>query len=116
MLLHSREGSGDHRPVDVNALVRKVSISRITARGRRSRASTSRWSGRSTRQRAKSISYPQEVSRFFLNIIANVFTPRTSASRRPAVPTEPMLVASTKNLGDRVEIRIRDNGTGIRPR
>jgi two-component system NtrC family sensor kinase len=26
-----------------------------------------------------------------------------------------MLTASTKNLGDRVEIRIRDNGTGIPP-
>ena len=28
---------------------------------------------------------------------------------------EPTLTASTKNLGDRVEIRIRDNGTGIPP-
>jgi len=28
---------------------------------------------------------------------------------------EPMLAASTRNLGDSVEIRIRDNGTGIRP-
>jgi two-component system NtrC family sensor kinase len=28
---------------------------------------------------------------------------------------EPTLTASTKNLGDRVEIRIRDNGTGIAP-
>src|SRR5262249_46711396 len=28
---------------------------------------------------------------------------------------EPTLRASTKNLGDRVEIRIRDNGTGIPP-
>ena len=28
---------------------------------------------------------------------------------------EPTLVASTKSLGDRVEIRIRDNGTGIPP-
>ena len=26
-----------------------------------------------------------------------------------------LLTASTKNLGDRVEIRIRDNGTGIPP-
>ena len=25
------------------------------------------------------------------------------------------LMAATKNLGDRVEIRIRDNGTGIPP-
>ena len=28
---------------------------------------------------------------------------------------EPTLVAATKNLGDKVEIRIRDNGTGIPP-
>ena len=28
---------------------------------------------------------------------------------------EPTLTAATKNLGDRVEIRIRDNGTGIPP-
>ena len=28
---------------------------------------------------------------------------------------EPTLTASTKNLGGRVEIRIRDNGTGIPP-
>ena len=26
---------------------------------------------------------------------------------------EPVLCATTKNLGDRVEVRIRDNGTGI---
>ena len=28
---------------------------------------------------------------------------------------EPKLTAATKNLGDRIEIRIRDNGTGIAP-
>src|SRR5262249_55629684 len=28
---------------------------------------------------------------------------------------EPSLTASTKSLGDRVEVRIRDNGTGIPP-
>jgi signal transduction histidine kinase len=31
------------------------------------------------------------------------------------VPYEPTLSAATKSLGDRVEIRIRDNGTGIPP-
>ena len=32
---------------------------------------------------------------------------------RPTLSYEPVLKASTANLGDRVEIRIRDNGTGI---
>ena len=32
-----------------------------------------------------------------------------------AVPYEPTLSAATRNLGDRVEIRIRDNGSGIPP-
>ena len=33
---------------------------------------------------------------------------------RPALST-PTLTASTKDLGDHVEIRIRDNGIGIQP-
>ena len=40
---------------------------------------------------------------------------RSSAKRRQTADYEPTLAASTKNLGDRVEIRIRDNGTGIPP-
>ena len=51
-----------------------------------------------------------------LNLISNGFY---AATRRKAQMDggnyEPMLSASTKNLGDRVEIRIRDNGTGIPP-
>ena len=44
-----------------------------------------------------------------------------STRRRSVKPTanggnyEPTLAAATKNLGDSVEIRIRDNGTGIPP-
>ena len=51
-----------------------------------------------------------------LNLISNGFyaTARRSAEARRAY--EPSLRATTRNLGDRVEIRIRDNGTGIPPR
>ena len=51
-----------------------------------------------------------------LNLISNGFY---AATKRKAEANggdyEPILSATTKNLGDSVEIRIRDNGTGIPP-
>ena len=58
--------------------------------------------------------YPQEVTRVLLNLISNGFY---AATKRAAATNgfEPRLKAVTRNLGDNVEIRIRDNGTGIPP-
>ena len=62
------------------------------------------------------ICLPQEITRVLLNLISNGFY---AAMKRKAEANrsdyEPTLVAATKNLGDSVEIRIRDNGTGISP-
>ena len=58
--------------------------------------------------------FPQDIRRALLNVIANGFYAATK--RRAEInggDYEPTLAASTKNLGDRVEIRIRDNGTGM---
>jgi two-component system NtrC family sensor kinase len=61
--------------------------------------------------------FPQEITRVLLNLISNGFY---AATKRKAETNggdyEPTLAAATKNLGDSVEIRIRDNGTGISPR
>jgi two-component system, NtrC family, sensor kinase len=58
--------------------------------------------------------FPQDITRVLLNLISNGFY---AATRRKAQAGndgyEPTLAASTRGLGDRVEIRIRDNGTGI---
>ena len=58
--------------------------------------------------------FPQEITRVLLNLISNGFY---AASKRKseagAGDYEPVLAATTRNLGDSVEIRIRDNGTGI---
>src|SRR5690606_2923786 len=58
--------------------------------------------------------YPQEITRALLNLISNGFhaTVRRSTEAN-GTAYRPMLEASTRNLGDAVEIRIRDNGTGI---
>ena len=55
MLLHSRQGSGEHRPVESTPWSRRASISPITGRGPRSRASISPWRGPSTRPLVRSI-------------------------------------------------------------
>ena len=55
MLLHSRAGSGEHRPVDINALVDESLNSHIMGHAPRSRASRSRWNGPLTRQPVRSI-------------------------------------------------------------
>ena len=60
--------------------------------------------------------FPQEVTRAFLNLISNGFYAATKRKEQDdSVCYEPSLLASTKNLGEGVEIRIRDNGTGIPP-
>ena len=91
---------------------------RLSRRARReSRTSTSRWSGPSIRTAGEVDLFPQEITRVLLNLISNGFY---AATKRKAGAGDGDLRAdalrqSTKNLGDRVEIRIRDNGTGIPP-
>jgi signal transduction histidine kinase len=60
--------------------------------------------------------YPQEVTRALLNLISNGFYAATKRKQQEySEGYEPALTASTKDLGDKVEIRIRDNGLGILP-
>ena len=116
MLLHSREGSGEHRPVDVNALVEE-SLNLAYHGARAEKQGFNIALERSFDAAAGEVDlYPQEVTRVLLNIIANGFyAAHKRKSQAGGAGFEPMLIASTKDRGDRVEIRIRDNGTGIPP-
>jgi signal transduction histidine kinase len=116
MLLHSREGSGEHRVVDVNALVDE-SLNLAWHGARAEKQGFDITLQRSFDQTAGEADlFPQDVTRALLNLISNGFY---AATRRQAETNGgdyvPTLAASTKSLGDRVEIRIRDNGTGIPP-
>jgi signal transduction histidine kinase len=60
--------------------------------------------------------FPQEITRALLNLISNGFYAATKRKEQSDGDVhEPTLTATTKNLGDKVEIRLRDNGTGIPP-
>jgi hypothetical protein len=58
--------------------------------------------------------FPQEITRVLLNLISNYAATKRKAETDGA-DYKPTPATATKNLGDRVEIRIRDNGTGIPP-
>ncbi len=114
MLLHSRESSGEHRRVDINAIV-DDSLNLA-------------WHGTRAEKQGFDINiersfdpaageadiFPQDITRALLNVILNGFY---AATKRKAEAEsdgfEPTLTASTKSLGNSVEIRIRDNGIGI---
>jgi signal transduction histidine kinase len=116
MLLHSREGSGEHRPVDANALVEE-SLNLAYHGARAENQSFKVNMERSFDPAAGQVDvYPQEITRALLNLISNGFYAATKRKQQDnSEEYEPALTASTKDLGDRLEIRIRDNGTGIPP-
>jgi signal transduction histidine kinase len=113
MLLHSREGSGEHRPVDINAIVEEsLNLAYHGARAEKSGFNITL--KRDLDPAAGMIDlYPQEITRVFLNLISNGFYAAAKRKEAGEEAFEPVLSATTKNLGNKVEIRIRDNGTGI---
>ena len=116
MLLHSREGSGEHRPVDVNALVEE-SLNLAYHGARADKQGFKINMERSFDPAAGQVDvFPQEITRALLNLISNGFYAATKHKEQDKSDRfEPSLTAATKNLGDKVEIRIRDNGIGIPP-
>ncbi|HET7880802.1 MAG TPA: PAS-domain containing protein, partial [Acetobacteraceae bacterium] len=114
MLDHSRSGSGDRRKVDLNALVEEA----LNLAYHGARAHDQSFNVTLDRAFGADIApielVPQDMTRVLLNLFGNGFYAARQRQQNSAPPAfEPTLTVATRDVGDAVEIEVRDNGTGI---
>jgi len=113
MLLHSREGSSEHRPVEINAIVdESLNLAYHGARAEKQGFNITLERDFDPTAGVAEV-FPQEITRVFLNMISNGFYAATKRAAEAGNGFQPTVRTATRNLGDRVEIRIRDNGLGM---
>jgi GAF domain-containing protein/HAMP domain-containing protein len=113
MLLHSREGSGERARVDVNAMIEEA----LNLGYHGARAEKPGFNVTIEKHLAPDAGdadlYLQEMTRVLLNLVSNGFYATAKRKQEERADYQPTLIASTRSLGERVEIRVRDNGGGI---
>jgi two-component system, NtrC family, sensor kinase len=114
MLEHSRGSSGERRSVDLNALVEEA----LNLAYHGARAQDQSFNITLERDYAPAIApielVPQDITRVCLNLFSNGFYAATKRQKEGGdAKFNPTLKVSTRDPGDAVEFRIRDNGTGI---
>ena len=113
MLLHSRTGNGQKESVDVNALADEYM--RLAYHGLRAKDKSFNCSLEKDFQPEKIMAFvtPQDFGRVLLNIFNNAFYAVSQRSKAEGDAYSPTVWLSTREVGDSVEIKIRDNGSGI---
>ncbi len=116
MLEHSRGVTGERRAVDLNALVDEA----LNLAYHGARAQDSSFNITLERDYAPALApielAPQEMTRVFLNLFGNGFYAADKrAKANGGADYRPTLSIATSERADAVEIRVRDNGTGIPP-
>ena len=116
MLLHSRQGAGEHRPVNINVLAEDaLNLAYQTARADSPGFQISLERAFDPAMGEVDV-VPQEITRVLLNLISNGFY--AAAAREAKAKRgdhKPALAVATMDLGNGVEVRVRDNGAGVSP-
>ena len=113
MLSHSRESSGELESVDVNAMLTEYANLAYHSR----RALDSEFNvtfHKEFDEGAGAIqAVPQDLSRVFLNLVTNACQATDERRKSESDDYRPTLWLKTRRDDETVEVRVRDNGTGI---
>jgi two-component system, NtrC family, sensor kinase len=115
MLAHSSGGSGDRQQTDLNALVEEA----LNLAYHGARAQDQSFNITMERDLDRNLApievVPQDLMRVLLNLFGNGFYAANKRRREDDNGFRPTLHVATTDLGEHVEIRVRDNGIGIPP-
>ncbi|MFD2200555.1 two-component regulator propeller domain-containing protein [Shivajiella indica] len=126
MLEHSRKSTGEKVPTDINALSEEYL--RLSYHGMRAKDKSfdCNYQTDFDPNLPKVNIIPQDIGRVLLNIINNAFQACSQADlpspdsyrgvsddKKNLEGLHPLVTVSTKNLGDKIEISVKDNGPGI---
>jgi len=117
MLLHSRGVAGERQNVNLNSLIDEA----LNLAYHGARAQDQNFNITLERDLDSNLGplevVPQDLMRVFLNLFTNGFY-ATKKRREAAYAGEgyqPVLRVTTRNIGDQVQVRVRDNGIGVSP-
>jgi len=113
MLQHTRVSTGQKEPGNINAIADeclKLSYHAIRAKDKFFEANLETHFDATI---DKTPLIQQDIVRVFVNLFNNAFYVVNEKSKQQIQGYEPTVSVTTKKSADRVEIRVRDNGTGI---
>jgi two-component system, NtrC family, sensor kinase len=114
MLEHSRSSKGERQPTNLNALIDEYL--RLAYHGFRAKDKSFNTTLQTNFDETIGMIniVPQEIGRVLLNLFNNAFYATHEQMKKLGEGGyEPIVTVSTKRLGDKVEIQIKDNGMGI---
>lgn len=113
MLQHSRGRTGEFEEVDINNMVSEYV--NLAYHGMRAKDKSFNTSIKTylDPEVGKAYVIPQDLSRVILNIVNNSCYALDEKTKKQISGFAPEVVISTKKIRDKIEIRIKDNGTGI---
>ena len=114
MLQHSRSSNSEKEPTDINALCDEYL--RLAYHGLRAKDKTFNAAMKTDFDESLGNIHiiPQDIGRVVLNLLTNAFyAVSAEALTRESVGYEPTVSITTKKFGNKVEIKISDNGNGI---
>ncbi len=113
MLQHSRSGTGQKEPADINALCDEYL--RLSYHGLK--AKDKNFNATMKKDFDGTISginiIPQEIGRVLLNLYNNAFYAVKEKKKQADDNYRPTISVSTKKINSKIEIRVADNGDGI---